>query len=63
MAPIAQFSVADRRREKQDSRARDEVCLARGDLDPQEVRDRNGFFSALDASKAKIVSRRIRVRV
>lgn len=63
MASIASFSVADRRREKQLAREQDEVRLQHGEVEARALRDRNGFFSLLDASKARIVSRRVRVRV
>jgi hypothetical protein len=63
MTPIAQFNVTDRRREKEDARLRDALSLARGEVEPKDLRDRNGFFSVFDASKARIVSRRVRVNV
>ena len=57
------FSSAARRREKQEARERDERRIAGGQLSPQELAKRNGLFSALDPSKARIVRRRAPVRV
>jgi hypothetical protein len=64
MPPIeASFSFESRRREKEISRARDEVRLERGEVDPSDMRDQNGFFSSLDRSQARLVARRVRVRL
>lgn len=62
MMPRRSYSVAEREREKRDSRARDVERIARGEVSPVDVRDRNGFFSCLDASRARLVSARIRVQ-
>ena len=43
----ANYSFDDRRREKEISRRDDEARLARGESQPGELRDRNGFFSVL----------------
>ncbi len=53
MSPLASYSVSDRAKEKQESRARDE---ARVDVAEDF---KNGFFSKLDRSKVKIVRRRL----
>jgi hypothetical protein len=63
MDMAANFSFDDRRREKELSRRDDEVRLARGDIKPAELRDRNGFFSVLDRSKARVLVRRARIRI
>jgi len=63
MQPGANYSFDDRRREKELSRREDEARLARGEIQPAELRDRNGFFSVLDRSKAKLLVRRARIRV
>jgi hypothetical protein len=63
MVPSGYFSVAARKREKQEARDRDERLMASGQLSSQQVSRRNGFFSALDRSKAKIVRRRAAIRV
>jgi hypothetical protein len=43
---------AERAREKQEARDRDEAALARGEI------VKNGFFDALDPSRAKIIRSR-----
>lgn len=48
----------DRAKEKQESRERDERMLANGEITVEELSKRNGFFSALDHFKARIVRRR-----
>jgi hypothetical protein len=63
MVPSGYFSVAARKREKQEARDRDERLMASGQLSPQQVSRRNGFFSALDRSMARIVQRRAAIRV
>jgi hypothetical protein len=63
MLPAAQFRFEDRRREKELSREQDELRLARGEVQPSKVRDKNGFFSVLDRSMAKLLVRRARVRI
>lgn len=57
------FSSAARKREKQEARKRDERRIADGHVSPQQVARRNGLFSALDPSKARIVQRRAPIRV
>jgi hypothetical protein len=57
------FNVSDRRREKEESRARDERLIAEGVLSPELVARRNSLFSALDPSKARIVQRHVPRRV
>lgn len=51
------YSRIARQREKQASRERDAARLAAG-----EQVD-NGFFSALDRSKAKLIVRRAKIRI
>jgi hypothetical protein len=58
MVAIGHFSVEARRREKQKSRERDERLIDRGQASNREIANRNGLFSALDPSKARIVGRR-----
>jgi hypothetical protein len=59
----ANYSFDERRREKAVSRRDDEARLARGEIRPAEMRDRNGFFSVLDRSKAKLLVRRARIKI
>ena len=59
----AEFSVFERRREKQASRERDELRMERGEVSPDDIRDQNGLFSNFDRSKARLVSRRVHVRI
>ena len=63
MAPVMQFSASERRREKELSRQQDELRIARGEASPEQIRDRNGLFSALDHSQARLIVRRGRVRL
>jgi hypothetical protein len=63
MVPKGYFSVAARKREKQEARERDERLIASGQLSPQQVARRNGLFSALDPAKVRIVRRRADFRV
>ena len=63
MVPNGYFSLAARKREKQEARERDERLIASGQRSPQQVARRNGLFSALDPSKARIVRRRADARV
>ena len=63
MVPSGYFSVSERRREKQEARARDERMLSQGEVNPQELADRNGFFSSLDPARARIANRRVNVRI
>jgi len=63
MARNGYFSVAARRREKQQARDRDERLVAAGQADPQQISRRNGLFSALQPSQARLVRRRVEVRM
>lgn len=51
------FSPRKRQEEKEESRRRDELMLARGEISADELNKRNGFFSNLDPSKAVLISR------
>jgi hypothetical protein len=62
-APNGYFSVAARKREKQEARARDERLIANGQMSQQQVAQHNGLFSALDPSRARIVQRRARINI
>ncbi len=62
MASSGYFSVAERKREKKEARERDERLIASGQVSAQQVAKRNGLFSALDPSKARIVRRRAEIR-
>jgi hypothetical protein len=62
MASHGRFSVAARRREKQEARERDERLIVNGQMSAQEVATRNSLFSALDPSKARILRRRASIR-
>lgn len=46
MAPRT-YDAAERAREKQESRERDEQALASGEKSREQLRRENGFFSAL----------------
>ena len=59
----AEFKVSERQREKQASRERDEYRMERGEVSPDDIRDKNGLFSGFDRSKARLVSRRVHVRI
>ena len=59
---LSSFSIADRQREKIESRLKDEARLAEGSEAAREVGERNGFFSAFDPSRARVVARRIRFK-
>lgn len=61
MPPVATFNVSERRREKERSRQADLSRIAQGVIAAADVRDRNGFFSALDPSRARVLGRRRRV--
>jgi hypothetical protein len=60
MAKAGYFNVQARRREKQESRDRDERLIANGQA--RRVDRRNGFFSVLDPSKVRLVRRRDEIR-
>jgi hypothetical protein len=55
MPPLATFNVLERRREKERARQADLARIEQGLDTPAEVRDRNGLFSALDPSRARVV--------
>lgn len=59
----ASFRFEDLRLEKELSRRDDEARLARGEVKPSDLQNRNGFFSVLDRSKARLVVRRARIRI
>jgi hypothetical protein len=61
MPPVPTFSVSERHREKEQSRQADLARIAQGLVSGADVRDRNGFFSALDPSRARVLGRRRRV--
>jgi hypothetical protein len=63
MYEVGYFSVAARRREKQEARDRDERLIACGQADPQQIAHRNGLFSALDPSQVRLVQRRCQIRI
>ena len=63
MARKGYFSVADRRREKQEARDRDERLIASGQVSSQQIAQHNGLFSALHPSQARLVQRRAEIRV
>ncbi len=63
MAQNGYFSVAARRREKQEARERDERLIASGQVAPQQIALRNGLFSALSPSQARLVQRRAEICV
>lgn len=56
---IGYFSEAARRREKPEARDRDERLIASGEVNAEEIARRNGLFSTLDFSRARIVRRRV----
>ncbi|MDE4914634.1 hypothetical protein [Methylobacterium sp. 092160098-2] len=62
MPPVAPYSVSERRREKERSRQADLLRIAQGLVAAADVRDRNGFFSSLDPSRARLGGRR-RIRL
>jgi hypothetical protein len=63
MVPQGFYSVAERQREKRESRARDVQRIACEEVSRADVQERNGFFSSLDASRARLVNPRIRVQI
>lgn len=54
-----QFSNLARKREKQVSRERDCARLREGMICAEHLARKNGLFSSLDRSQAKIVRRRV----
>jgi len=63
MAPQGFFSAEERAREKRESRIRDMQRIACGEVSRADVQKSNGFFSSLDARRARLVSPRIRVQI
>jgi hypothetical protein len=63
MVASGHFNPEARRREKQKARERDERLIAEGKVSVEQVAKRNGLFSALDPSKARIVRRRVHVHL
>jgi hypothetical protein len=63
MNSIAYFSVQERRREKEESRRRDEACLESGLVSQHELALRNGLFAVLDPARARVRFRRPRLQV
>jgi hypothetical protein len=63
MDRVAYFDALARQREKQEARDRDEHLIVRGQVDSRQIAERNGFFSALDPSRARLVRRRAEVRI
>ena len=63
MLQIGHFNAAARQREKQEARDRDERLIASGKISPQQIAQRNGLFSALNPSQARLVQRRAEIRV
>lgn len=61
MPPLATFNVSERRSEKERARQADLARIEQGLDTPVEVRDRNGLFSALDPSRARVLGRRGRI--
>lgn len=61
MKRSAFYDAEIRRQEKQRSREVDAVVLKRAPHRAPEIRAYNSFFSVLDRSMARIVSRRVRV--
>jgi hypothetical protein len=63
MSSADYFSVAERVREKEQSRARDELRIANGEVDAQKVGRQNGLYCALDRDRIRIVRRRAKVNI
>jgi hypothetical protein len=59
---VSSFSIAERQREKNESRLRGEARLADGQQNGRDLAEQNGFFSALDPSRARISHRRVRLQ-
>jgi hypothetical protein len=55
MVTTGYFSADQRQREKQEARERDERLIASGRASARQLSERNGFFSALDPSKVRVV--------
>lgn len=63
MSAARSYSVAERREAKSASRERDAERLRSGKISASELNERNGFFSVLDHSRARIVVRRGRIKL
>lgn len=61
MVEIGYFRAADRRREKQEARDRDERLIVSGEANPQQIAQQNGLFSAFRPSQARLVHRSVEV--
>jgi hypothetical protein len=57
------MAISAWRRKKQEARDRDERLIASGKVAPQQIALRNGLFSALSPSQARLVQRRAEIRV
>lgn len=55
--PTSYYDPAERAREKQLARDKDDEDLRTGKVTREELSKRNGFFSSLDFSKATIIRR------
>lgn len=54
MPQVAHFDSFDRRREKQRAREQDDRDLREGAISPEDLGQRNGFFSGIDFSRASL---------
>lgn len=63
MSELAYFDFEERQREKQESRDHDLRLIASGEAALELVSRRNGLFSALNPSRARIVQRRAEIRI
>ena len=59
----ALFDVDERRREKQRDRELDSARLLNGDAEADELRQRNGLFSAFKPEQMAIGNRRVRMQL
>jgi hypothetical protein len=55
------YDPAERARQKQAARERDDARLRDGEVSRDALRREVGFFSVLDLSRSRIVRRRVRV--
>jgi hypothetical protein len=60
---VSSFNVAERREAKRISRENDVSRLNDGSVNIVDLQNRNGFFSSLDRSKARITVRRAYVNL
>ena len=63
MSGIPLFNVAERREAKRILRENDAARLNDGSANIVDLQNRNGFFSSLDRSKARIIVRRAYVNL